>query len=88
MTEAIDMETGEVTQMPSAVSSVQAQDTALIDVQVRTARAYPRSVQDFQRDLETWATADQEIAERSSPEARRSGCSVARRQPRSARGTG
>lgn len=43
-------------------SLVEAQERAAIDVAVSTARRYPRSVQAFQRDLETWALSTPEIA--------------------------
>lgn len=41
---------------------VEAQERAAIDVAVSTARRYPRTIQAFQRDLETWACASPEIA--------------------------
>ena len=37
-------------------------ERAAIDVAVSTARRYPRTIKQFQVDLETWATATEEIA--------------------------
>ncbi len=61
----IDVETGEVTEIPVAggMSVVRAQESAALDVQVSTAKAYPRSIQRFQSDLESWATLNEEIAD-------------------------
>lgn len=45
------------------VSVIEAQDKAQIDSQVATARAYPRDVKTFLRELEEWSCSSQEIAE-------------------------
>lgn len=43
-------------------AAAEALERAAIDVSVTTARRFPRTIQAFQRDLETWATATPEIA--------------------------
>lgn len=61
----IDEETGLVTTVETVddVSRWSAQqDAAVLDVQVATAKRYPRSVQRFQSDLESWATLNREAA--------------------------
>lgn len=63
--EVIDETTGEAVEMevvPDAAAYVAKQDAALLDVQVSTAKQFPRSVQRFQSDLESWATLNQETA--------------------------
>jgi len=47
----------------SALSVIERQDSAALDVQVNTAKTYPRSVQKFQADLEAWATMDERVAD-------------------------
>ena len=61
----IDEETGAVTTVETVddVSRWSAQqDAAVLDVQVATAKRYPRSVQRFQSDLESWATLNREAS--------------------------
>jgi len=48
---------------PVSMSIVQQQEHAALDVQVSTAKAYPRSIQEFQSDLESWCTLNQETAD-------------------------
>jgi len=48
---------------PVSMSLVQQQEHAALDVQVSTAKAYPRSVQEFHADLEAWCTLNQETAD-------------------------
>lgn len=48
---------------PESMSLVQQQEHAALDVQVSTAKAYPRSVQEFHADLEAWCTLNQETAD-------------------------
>lgn len=61
----IDDETGAVTTIETvddvARWSAQ-QDAAVLDVQVATAKRFPRSVQKFQSDLESWATLNRDSA--------------------------
>lgn len=63
MDDRMDPETGEILE-PEVVSLsvVQAQEAAMIDVAVRTAKSYPRTIKAFQRDLESWSCASPEIA--------------------------
>jgi len=48
---------------PVSMSIVQQQEHAALDVQVTTAKAYPRSVQEFQADLEAWCTLSADVAD-------------------------
>lgn len=52
----------EVIHVDSAVAWATKQDAAMLDVQVSTAKQYPRSVQRFQSDLAAWATLNKETA--------------------------
>ena len=61
MSEPSDVIDGEVVEV-TTLDIVRAQDMAALDVQVSTAKAYPRSVQKFQSDLETWATMSEGVA--------------------------
>lgn len=45
------------------VSVVEAQDRALIDSQIATAKAYPRVIEKFKAELEEWSCSSEEIAE-------------------------
>lgn len=45
------------------MSLVQQQEHAALDVQVTTAKTYPRSVQEFQADLEAWCTLSADVAD-------------------------
>lgn len=45
---------------------VRAQESAALDVQVSTAKAYPRSVQRFQSDLKAWSRMTARVAESCS----------------------
>ena len=61
----IDESTGEivqVAQVDGAAAYVARQDAAMLDVQVATAKRYPRSVQRFQSELEAWCTLNRETA--------------------------
>lgn len=46
-----------------SMSIVRQQEHAALDVQVSTAKAYPRSVHEFQSDLEAWSTLNQDTAD-------------------------
>ena len=63
--EVIDSVTGEIVQVTSsqAMEAVAQHDAAALDVQVATAKKFPRSIQSFENDLETWCTKSQDIAE-------------------------
>lgn len=52
----VEMETGDVAAFAAR------QEAAALDVQVSTAKAYPRSVQRFQSDLEAWCTLSRDTA--------------------------
>ncbi len=63
--DTIDSTTGElvkVEQVDNALAFAARHDAALLDVQVSTAKAYPRSVQKFQSDLESWCTLNRDAA--------------------------
>lgn len=61
--ETLDPETGEVIVVEDAAMIWTAkQDAAMLDVQVATAKQYPRSIQHFQSDLESWCTLDRDTA--------------------------
>ncbi len=63
--ETIDSETGEIVrieQVDSALAFAARHDAALLDVQVSTAKTYPRSIQKFQSDLESWCTLNRDAA--------------------------
>ena len=62
----IDEHTGELVSvevLPDAAAYLARQDAATLDVQVSTAKAYPRSIQLFQSDLESWCTLNREVAD-------------------------
>lgn len=63
----------EVEIIKTAPDVIRAQDEALIDRQVATARAYPRSLAQFQSDLLTLVTSDAEFAEECTYAIRRGG---------------
>lgn len=52
----------EVVKVDSAMEWATAQEARALDVQVSTAKEYPRSVQRFQSDLSAWATLNKETA--------------------------
>lgn len=62
MAQEINVETGEVIAIDQAATFVARQEAAALDVQVSTAKAYPRSIQSFQADLESWALIDRPTA--------------------------
>ena len=55
--------TGEILAVETVTELARQHEAAAMDVQVMTAQRLGRSVTDFQRDLEQWATMTQEIAE-------------------------
>lgn len=62
----IDDETREpvaVEVVPEAAAWIARQDAATLDVQVATAKHYPRSVQSFQSELTAWCTLSQSVAD-------------------------
>ena len=62
-TEVIDMETGDIVEISNDVSGYVAQsDAAALDVQVSTAKKFPRSIQRFQSDLEAWSCFNRDTA--------------------------
>ena len=72
MSEAMDREVTVAMDRPDTLPTVEvidgstdivrAQDAAAMDVQVATAKRYPRSLQLFESDLETWATRNETAA--------------------------
>lgn len=74
--QTIDMESGEVIQVNGALDMVAKQEGAALDVQVATAKQYPRSVQAFQSDLKSWATLNKESALGCFFNLRRGGSSI------------
>lgn len=63
----------EISIIQTAPELVKAQDEALIDRQVATANAYPRSLSTFQNELRTLVCSDQEFAEECTYTLRRGG---------------
>lgn len=60
-----DDQTGEVMEVEivnDAAMFVAKQDAAMLDIQVSTAKRYPRSVQRFQSDLESWACLNRDTS--------------------------
>lgn len=47
---------------PTSITALQAQDAAALDVQVSTAKAYPRSITRFRNDLAEWSCYDEGTA--------------------------
>lgn len=63
-TDPIEVDASELQVVEVGASELaRVQDAAALDVQVTTAKQYPRSIQAFQADLEAWATFSQEVAE-------------------------
>lgn len=60
----IEVEAGDLQIVELEASELaRVQDVAALDVQVTTAKSYPRSIKSFHADLEAWATFSQEVAE-------------------------
>lgn len=62
MVDPVNAEQDEGLETAIVPSVVEAQERAAIDIQVATARRYPRTIKAFQADLETWALATPDIA--------------------------
>lgn len=63
MSMEIDNETGEVTVVEATAAEFVARgDAAALDVQVSTAKQYPRSIQRFESDLKSWCTRSKDGA--------------------------
>ena len=61
----VDDHTGEpveIVKVDNVLEWTSRQDAAMLDVQVATAKAYPRSVQKFQAELKAWATLNRDTA--------------------------